>query len=93
MAPLVVVEISEANKLVLQVASIPKRYEVEILSPDCPDEGTRTTLATWYCEDTRELSSKLEFAPDTLLRYSRSLFIRGSMVPSRSVCEIGPTCL
>ena len=39
MAPLVVVEILEAEKLVLQVASIPKRYEVEILPPDCPDES------------------------------------------------------
>ena len=38
MATLVVVEILEANKFALQVASIPKGYEVEILSPDCADE-------------------------------------------------------
>jgi len=38
MAPLVVVEILEVKKFVLQVARIPKRYEVEIFSPDCPNE-------------------------------------------------------
>jgi hypothetical protein len=37
-AALVVVEILEAKKFALQVASIPKGYEVEIISPDCPDE-------------------------------------------------------
>ncbi len=39
MAALVVVEILKAKKFVLQVARIPKRYEVDILSPDCPDES------------------------------------------------------
>jgi len=38
MAALVVIEILEAKEFVLQVARIPKRYEVEILSPDCADE-------------------------------------------------------
>ena len=38
MAALVVVEILEINKFALQIASIPKRYQVEVLSPDCPDE-------------------------------------------------------
>ena len=38
MAALVVVEFFEAIKFALQVASIPKRYAVEILSPDCADE-------------------------------------------------------
>ncbi len=39
MAPLIIVEILEARKFTVQVASIPKRYEVEILSPDCTDEA------------------------------------------------------
>ena len=39
MAALVVVEILEAKKLALQVASVPKRYEVEILAPDRADES------------------------------------------------------
>ena len=38
MATLVIVEILKAKKLVLQVASSPKGHEVEILSPDGPDE-------------------------------------------------------
>ncbi len=38
MAALVVVELRKTEQFALQVASIPKRYEVEILSPDCPDE-------------------------------------------------------
>ena len=38
MAALVIVEILKAKKLVLQVASVPKRHEVEMLSPDCADE-------------------------------------------------------
>jgi hypothetical protein len=44
MAPLVVVEILEANKFVLQVASIPKRDEVEILSPDCADKSLHARM-------------------------------------------------
>ncbi len=36
MAALVVVELRKTEQFALQVASIPKRYEVEILSPDCP---------------------------------------------------------
>jgi hypothetical protein len=39
MAALVVVEILEANKFALQVANIPKGHEVQIFSPDCPDES------------------------------------------------------
>jgi hypothetical protein len=38
MAPLAVVEILEVNKFALQVASIPKGHEVQIFSPDGPDE-------------------------------------------------------
>ncbi len=38
MAPLVVVELLKANQFALQVASSPKGHEVEVLSPDCPDE-------------------------------------------------------
>ncbi len=38
MAALVVVEVLKAKKLALQVASSPKGHEVEVLSPDCPDE-------------------------------------------------------
>ncbi len=39
MAALAVVEILEARKFALQVVSIPKGHEVEVLSPDCPDES------------------------------------------------------
>ena len=39
MAPLVVVELLKAKKLALQVASSPKGHDVEILSPDSPDES------------------------------------------------------
>ena len=39
MAALVVVEVLKAKKLALQVASSPKGHEVEVLSPDCPDES------------------------------------------------------
>ncbi len=39
MAPLVVVEILKAKQFVLQIASSPKGHEVEVLSPDCPDES------------------------------------------------------
>ncbi len=39
MAPLVVVELLKAKKFVLQIASSPKWHEVEVLSPDSPDES------------------------------------------------------
>ena len=39
MAPLVVVETLKAKKLALQVASSPEGHEIEVLSPDCPDES------------------------------------------------------
>ena len=39
MATLVVVELFEVEQFVLQVASSPKGYEVEVLSPDCPDQS------------------------------------------------------
>ncbi len=39
MAPLVVVELLKAKQFVLQIAGSPKGHEVEILSPDCPDES------------------------------------------------------
>jgi len=39
MAPLVVVELLKAKQFALQVASSPKGHEVEVLSPDCPDES------------------------------------------------------
>ena len=39
MAPLVVVELLKAKQFVFQIASSPKGHEVEILSPDCPDES------------------------------------------------------
>jgi hypothetical protein len=48
MAPLAVVEIPEANQFGLQVASIPKRYEIEILSPDCPDEPFHKRVRNRY---------------------------------------------
>ena len=38
MAALVVVELRKTEQFALQAASISKRYEVEILSPDCSDE-------------------------------------------------------
>jgi len=38
MAALVIVELHKTEQLALQVTSSPKRYEVEILSPDRPDE-------------------------------------------------------
>jgi hypothetical protein len=39
MAALIVVEILEGKQLALQVASIPRGHEVQIFSPDCPDEA------------------------------------------------------
>ncbi len=39
MAPLVVVELLKAKQFALQVAGSPKGHEVEVLSPDCPDES------------------------------------------------------
>jgi len=39
MATLVVVELFEVEKFVLQVASSPKGHEVEVLSPDSPDQS------------------------------------------------------
>ena len=39
MAPLVVVELLKAKQFALQVVSSPKGHEVEVLSPDCPDES------------------------------------------------------
>ena len=39
MATPVVVELFKAEKLVLQVASSPKKHEVEVLSPDRPDQS------------------------------------------------------
>lgn len=39
MASLVVVELLKAEKLVLQVASSPEGHEVEVLSPDGPDQS------------------------------------------------------
>ena len=39
MAALVVVKLLKAKKLALQVASSPKGHEVEVLSPDSPDES------------------------------------------------------
>lgn len=39
MTPLVIVEIPKAKQLILQVASSPKGHDVEVLSPDCPDES------------------------------------------------------
>ena len=39
MTPLVVVEIPKAKQLILQIASSPKGHDVEVLSPDCPDES------------------------------------------------------
>ena len=38
-AALVVVEILEAGKFALQIANIPKGHEVQVLSPDGPDES------------------------------------------------------
>ena len=39
MAALVVVELLKAKQFALQVAGSPKGHEVEVLSPDCPDES------------------------------------------------------
>jgi len=39
MAALVVVELLKAEKFALQVASSPKVHEIEVLSPDSPDES------------------------------------------------------
>lgn len=38
-AALVVVEISEAKQLFLQVASSPKRHYIKVFSPDCANES------------------------------------------------------
>jgi len=38
MAPLIIVEFLEARKFALQIANIPKGHEVQVLSPDGPDE-------------------------------------------------------
>ncbi len=48
MAPLVVVEVLKTKKLALQVASSPKRYEVEVLAPDCPDESLDERMGNRY---------------------------------------------
>jgi len=47
MAELIVVEILEARKFDLQVANIPKRYEVQVLSPDSPDEPFHKRVRNW----------------------------------------------
>ncbi len=62
MAALVVVEILEAIKFALQVASSPKRYEVEILSPDCPDESLHERMRN------RQVGHGLHFC---CLKYSK----------------------
>ena len=48
MAALVVVELFKAEKFVLQVASSPKGHEVEVLSPDCPDESLDERMGNRY---------------------------------------------
>jgi len=47
MAELIVVEILEARKFDLQVANIPKEHEVQVLSPDCPDEPFHKRVRNW----------------------------------------------
>ena len=48
MAALVVVELLKIKKLVFKVASSPKGHNVEILSPDCPDESLDERMRKVY---------------------------------------------